>query len=224
MVLMIENERRLSEPAWSRLAELLPPHFQKQALQYRRWEDRQASLLGKLLLLKGLGMMEEDTSLINDMQWDEYQRPFLPADIDFNISHTPGLVACALVKAGRIGIDIEGMQLVKIPDYREVFTGEEYQLIHAADYPITAFYDLWTRKEAVIKADGRGFFLSPGTFDAITDRIRVSGRDWWIRKIPAPPNYVCHLALSEERTIAQHWLTEEELYRPTRPLICKEGG
>lgn len=168
-------------------------------------------------------MMEEDTSLINDMQWDEYQRPFISGEIDFNISHTKGLIVCALVKGGKIGVDAEQIIPVNISDYREVFTPQEYQLIDQSEHSLVAFYDYWTRKEAVIKADGRGFFLAPNTFEALKDQLWLAGRDWRIRKLSAPENYVCHLVLSEERAITQHWLTEEELDRPTRPLIGKKG-
>ena len=49
------------------------------------WEDRHASLYGKLLLKKGLQDLGQDSSLTN-LKFTEYNRPYLEGKLDFNIS------------------------------------------------------------------------------------------------------------------------------------------
>lgn len=202
LVLTTVNERRLRPEEWAFLARRVSPRLLEKAGQYRRWEDRQAYLLGKILLARGLAALGEDASLIHTIQWDRYQRPYLDGETDFNISHTDGLVVCALLKAGRIGIDVENLKPVVIADYKNVFTQEEFQLIHESAHPTYAFYHFWTRKEAVMKADGRGFYLSPDTFSAVSGRVVVGGRQWRIEKLTVPEGYVGHLALPAEECAA----------------------
>ena len=96
----------------------LPLSLQKKTMRYHRWEDRQSALLGKLLLLKGLVALGEDAGLVHDMAYDDYQRPFIPKGIDFNISHTRGMVVCALLQGGRVGIDVEAVILSKFNTWK----------------------------------------------------------------------------------------------------------
>jgi len=207
LVWMIKNDRRLSEPEWEYQLHQLPGYLQRKTIQYHQWEDRQASLFGKLLLIKGLAALGEDPALIDTMQWDQFQKPALAGGIAFNISHTAGLVVCTLSKSEQTGIDVEAIKPIDISDYKRVFTEQEYQLIVRDPYPLSVFFYYWTRKEAVMKADGRGFHLDPKTFAAISDQVEIAGHQWLIKKVSVPANYACHLALPVDKPVAVQWLT-----------------
>ena len=206
LVLMAKNERRLNEREWEHLLRQFPLCLQQKTMQLHRWEDRQASLFGKVLLLKGLASLREDPRLIHTMQWDQYKRPFVAGDLDFNIAHAGELVVCALLKGGRVGVDVEAVEPIDIPDYKGVFTEQEYQSMIGAPRPLFAFYDFWTRKEALMKADGRGFYLDPKTFDATLNDVRIADRWWRVKKMAAPEHYVCHLALPGDTPVAFRFL------------------
>ena len=207
LVLALQNEQPLAERDWQCLLQRLPAHVQQQARQFRRWEDRQAAVFGKHLLMEGLIRLGYPPNLIHALQWDAYKRPFLMRELDFNISHTPGLVVCALQRGGRLGIDVEARRAVKTEVYRRVFTSQEYGLISGSPDPIACFYGFWTRKEAVMKADGRGFYLSPHLFEAITDEVEISGTRWHLKHVPLPGDFVCHLALAQEAPISVQFVT-----------------
>ncbi|MFS0915991.1 4'-phosphopantetheinyl transferase family protein [Brevibacillus sp. 179-C 1.1 NHS] len=92
----------------------------------------------------------------------EYQRA-----ISFNLSHTDGMVVCVLALEEEAGIDVEKIAGDHLNVMPQVFTPAEIDYVEAMDRPDRkqeAFYRIWTRKEAVMKAEGMGFSLPPLSF------------------------------------------------------------
>ncbi len=94
------------------------------------------------------------------LQYDANGRPsFSEGDPEFNITHTKGLLFCALVDpAVRIGIDAEDLGRVR-ENWRALaarwLAPGEKALFAQASTPKT-FLRLWTRKEAYVKRTGEG--------------------------------------------------------------------
>jgi 4'-phosphopantetheinyl transferase len=99
---------------------------------------------------------------------DEHGRPHLAGpvpgapDLRFNISHTDGVVACALTVGREVGVDVEytGRRLQHAVPER-FFSPREVADLRAqpeADQP-AVFFDYWTLKESYIKARGLGLAL-----------------------------------------------------------------
>ena len=87
-------------------------------------------------------------------------RQFQLPDIDFNLAHTRGLVAAALVARGKIGIDAEKIDAAKA-DFQvaqNYFASPEIDILRAAPASERAvcFFRFWTLKEAYLKAIGTG--------------------------------------------------------------------
>lgn len=82
------------------------------------------------------------------------------AQLSFNLSHTDGLVACAIAREGDIGIDVETIDRVADDSdvARRYFSASEAAAIErcAPDARRMRFIELWTLKEAYIKAVGEG--------------------------------------------------------------------
>ena len=103
---------------------------------------------------------------------NKYGRPALDPkhgqDLHFNLSHTDGLIACAVVRGREIGVDVEnisrGGDLVGIAD--RFFSKQEVDDLHQV--PTTRqedrFFDYWTLKESYIKARGMGLSIPLGEF------------------------------------------------------------
>jgi len=99
---------------------------------------------------------------------DSFGRPFVDMDecrgIDVSLSHTVGMVAVALVNGGRVGVDVEAVDDERVPRTDLAAYGlsaEEIVRLESmagAERP-AAFIELWTAREAVAKADGRGLSL-----------------------------------------------------------------
>src|SRR3954471_20772521 len=116
--LFFSNYRnRLNEADFFKYLNLIPEEIKNRILRLKRWEDRQASLYGKLLLKKGLEELGLDSGLIH-LKYTKYGRPYLEHNPDFNISHSDGYVVCAISTDSKIGIDIEEVKTTPIYDFK----------------------------------------------------------------------------------------------------------
>src|SRR5262249_36012578 len=116
------------------------------------------------------------------------EQPASGTDIHFNVSHSGSVALIALCAHAEIGIDVE---LVRdISDAAGIvdnfFTREESKRWHAlpADHRTKAFYDGWTRKEALVKALGDGLSMALDSFEVplrpgVNGIIRLPGASAW---------------------------------------------
>jgi len=102
-----------------------------------------------------------------DLRFDssDHGRPGLRGrdGLSFSCSHAAGLAVVAVLRDGVVGVDVEHCR--PVPDATAIATG----LLHPSEAGIirslaeadraAAFLQLWTRKEAVAKADGAGLSL-----------------------------------------------------------------
>lgn len=95
------------------------------------------------------------------------ERPRGVPDLRFNISHTDGLIACAVTIGREVGIDVEHIGRRLTHDVAGRFFAprevSDLQALPAEEQP-RAFFDYWTLKEAYIKARGLGLALPLGDF------------------------------------------------------------
>ncbi len=92
----------------------------------------------------------------------------------FNVSHSGSLLACAVTAAAPIGVDIE--QVRPMPDAtgiaRRFFSAAEAERVRAArpESVDALFFEIWTRKEAFLKATGEGFSRDLHSFTVSSGR------------------------------------------------------
>ena len=97
-------------------------------------------------------------------------KPCLPCGPEFSLSHG-GALAALLVADVPCGVDVERVERAASERVRaRVLRPEE-----AASGRTFAW--LWTRKEAVMKLDGRGLGLDPQRFSVLGARMRLDGRE-----------------------------------------------
>jgi 4'-phosphopantetheinyl transferase len=80
--------------------------------------------------------------------------------LSFNLSHTHGLVACAIARGSEVGVDVESARRAVDAGVANAFFSEvENADLRRCASPVaraTRFCQLWTLKEAYIKAIGKG--------------------------------------------------------------------
>jgi 4'-phosphopantetheinyl transferase len=94
-------------------------------------------------------------------------RPARVPDLRFNISHTDGLIACAVTIGREVGVDVEhiGRRLMHDVAGRFFAPQEVDDLLRLPqDQQQKMFFDYWTLKEAYIKARGFGLALPLADF------------------------------------------------------------
>ena len=120
---------------------------------FARTGDRDLSAACRKLLERALGFSPR-------VEKREGGQPFLPEhpELSISFSHTGGAVAAALSESP-VGVDLEGPRPVNLRLAERFFTAAE--LAYAVDE--ARFLEVWTRKEALLKREGRGI------------RVRLSG-------------------------------------------------
>ena len=198
LALYIKIERQLAASRFEALLKPMPADIRQKARRYLHWQDAHACLFGKLLLIEGLNRLGQDgPTLIHQLQYTSFGRPFLPGKIDFNISHSGEYIVCALSNQCRVGIDIEKIRPVNLPDFHSQMTDAEWATVNKSADPLLAFYYYWTRKEAAIKAHGHGLSLPLKEVVIGEGEIIMEGVAWPLYEIELADGYICHLVMDK---------------------------
>lgn len=193
---------------------MLPLEMQMRNGRYKRWQDKMSHLLGRMLLLKGLGDYGYDAHSLSLIQYNSYQRPFLDGDTDFNISHSGHYVLCAIAEGIRIGVDIEEIRPVRLSDFSHVMNNRQWNNILSAQDPLHAFYRSWTIKESVIKADGKGLSIPVTDIEFTNNRAWIGSQNWQLKECFFDTGYAAFLATdfyATEIKVEYHYCSCDQL-------------
>ena len=159
---------------------LLSADEPQRAQRFLQVADRERFVLGRALARTMLSAFAA-LAAVKPADWhfviDDHGRPQLASrpsgapDLRFNLSHTPGLVACAVTVGREVGVDVEhiGRDLVHDNIPERFFSAREVADLRArpAAEQQVVFFDYWTLKESYIKARGLGLALPLGQFSFI---------------------------------------------------------
>jgi len=187
------NNKLLNSEAYQEYLKRMPDDVVCKILRFKRWQDAQASLFGKLLLQDGLKSMLLSYDLTN-VKYNKYGKPFINRDIDFNISHSGKMVVCAISTEGEIGVDTEELKPITTDDFINHFTSVEWSEIHKGNNLSNNFYYHWTAKEAVIKAIGKGLSIPLQDISIERDCAYIYNEKWSLKLINISPDYMIQLA------------------------------
>lgn len=167
------------------LTTILAPGERARAQRFHFERDRQRYVVGRaslrVLLARYLGA--EPQSL--EFQYGQHGKPQLVAPrqmsaLSFNVAHSEGIALYAITRSHAIGIDIERVRpLLQITRMAErYFAAEEQAALRNLSVSArqAAFFTCWTRKEAYMKALGRGMSIPLDSFAvsvASADPVRL---------------------------------------------------
>jgi len=185
-----------------------PEDFKAKILKHRRWQDAQLSLLGRILLRYGLKKYYQINEI--DIALTPNHKPFLKGqDIYFNISHSEKLVAC-IIADFPVGIDVEFLnEKINYMDFRSQMTLGELDEIHHANNKIKCLLKHWTRKEAIIKANGRGLQIPLQSFEFVNNECLIEDKKFYVKEIFIHENYTCHIASADINILNETVVFEE---------------
>jgi 4'-phosphopantetheinyl transferase len=135
-----------------------------------------------------------------------FGRPYLAGQkqqrIDFNVTHSQNICLIAVSSRYRIGVDIEYASSVIDHEAvaRESFSSEEFAKFEAVDSALRTqtFFEIWTRKEAHLKAIGKGFF-------ADVHKTAPDASHWTIRTFLPDEGYIAAAAVEADHFDIQAW-------------------
>ena len=150
----------------------------RKAAQFSLQEVREQFIVGRAILRGILGRyLQVDPERVR-FSYGPHGKPAIAPEcggegISFNMSDSHGLAIYAVARGRQVGIDLERMRS-DVPCERmakRYFAEAELKAFLAlpADQRQEGFFNCWTRKEAYLKAIGRGTFLP------VEERRRVAG-------------------------------------------------
>ena len=165
--------------------------------KYHRWEDRQATLFGKMLLQHALRNRMPEPLSLDRLEYTINKKPFIRDALGFNISHSEGVVALALVDDGEVGIDVEKIRPIGVEDFLRYMP--ELSGLPDLEAPEGAklFFDCWTKKEAVLKGDGCGLMGALEQVYLREDTAFFHEQAWRLMEINCVAADCCYAATSE---------------------------
>ena len=138
-------------------------------------------------------------------------KPYLTdyPELRFNLSHADDRFLVGVSRHGPLGVDLEAVPGTRVVSQAadRVLSEPEAAMFGTLDGAASGewFTQVWTRKEACIKADGRGLGLDLRQLDVVTAPPRVlvwqeksagwsASARWTVRSMPADPGYAAALA------------------------------
>lgn len=200
--------------------------------RFRTIEDRDRGLAAHALLRRLLGSaVGEQPAQLLIAKWcaecrtAEHGKPFLSGwgefpPVQFNVSHAGDLVAVALAgPAQPIGVDVESRSRPVNWEAlrRSVFARPEWEATAASPDPARARADAWSRKEACVKATGRGL-ATPLRNVVITTQPAQPAQPIQPARPPGPAFWRARIEESADRVL------DTEAGRPQGPAVHELAG
>lgn len=185
-----------------RLKKYLPnfsEEFQDKVKRFRRWQDAQLSLLGRNLLFMGIKEISGRDIPEKKIKFTKFNKPYFDGEaIKFNISHSGEIVVCAISEQLDVGIDIEYISDINLEDFKEQMTRYEWMEIIESGNQKEAFFNYWSRKEAVIKAHGEGLSIPLQSFEIISNRTLLDEELFYVKELKIDQHYKCFISSTKE--------------------------
>lgn len=182
----------------------------------QRVEDRRHFLTSRALLKRLVGNLTDTRPALVRLSYDcslcgrPHGRPVViepGASVGWHVSlsHTGCHVMVAATLAGPLGVDVERSAAVGFDGFDDVaLTSAEQTVLQrcapAAQARARAVY--WTRKEAVLKATGRGLAVDPCSLEVSAPHLPAALTAWLSEDPPRGPVQITDVLLDEDHVAA----------------------
>ena len=180
---------------------LLTADERLRAQRYHRAQDHDRFLLGRAALRLMLGAYLGQSPAGLHFKPGPNKKPWLreAPDLHYNVTHAGNWILLAVAPA-EVGIDVE--RLDPAFTFQEVLdhscSPAERSFINRSPVPYRAFYQLWTRKEALVKATAQGIDAEFSQVPALDGRYSVAGAgaepEWLVSSFGVAADYVAAVA------------------------------
>jgi medium-chain acyl-[acyl-carrier-protein] hydrolase len=195
-----------------RLGRLLDASERERAERFRFPKDRNRYVVGRGLLRTVLGRYLRQAPEALRFTYAAQGKPLLAdSPFQFNLAHSDNLALLAVAGRRAVGVDVERQRATMdiLPIAERHFAPAELANLRVVlpNQRLAAFFTIWTRKEAYIKATGLGLQVALERFAILqtpgTHGLRLSLLDdpadaarWSLRDLAPGPEFVGALAVA----------------------------
>lgn len=145
----------------------------QKAARYKKVKDKKRCIAGGLFFnkfLKGVQITK-----------NEYGKPVAKDGDFFNLSHS-GDYAIFVLSDCQVGCDIQYISFIKAEDIAKlVFCAAEMDLLSQSIDKTDTFYELWTKKESLLKCIGEGFHRSSKSINVANNIFSENGKEYYFK-------------------------------------------
>jgi 4'-phosphopantetheinyl transferase len=174
-----------------KLIDMLSSDERARAARFRTESSRRQFVLSRGVLRDVLRRYTGSRAHELHFAYTAFGKPCL-SGLEFNLTHSNNICLIAVSSRRRVGVDIEYAASVIDHDAvaRESFSSEEFANFTAVDSELRTqtFFEIWTRKEAHLKAIGEGLF-------ADLHKTAPDASLWTIRTFSPDEDYIAAAAL-----------------------------
>lgn len=186
----------------------------ERAEKFRNPDDAERFILGRGLLRRILAECLRAKPSALAFSCTAQGKPFLDTGgLEFNVSHSRDRLLIAVTVGRAVGVDIEfrrdGLDMESIA--RRWFAPEEQRFVQSLENPQAGFFEIWSKKEAYVKALGAGIYKDLKSFAVPTGERPFSpslGKDprWFFQTLEIDPAYAAAV-VSETPSVQVHLRT-----------------
>jgi 4'-phosphopantetheinyl transferase len=179
---------------------------------YQEKDQTQFIICRAILKFILAALTKSDVKNIN-LEYDFNKKPYLGSHpwLHFNVSHSDDFALIAISQC-KIGIDIEyiSKDFDYLPLLPDIFSENEILFVQNAKNKLSAFYTLWTRKEAFVKAVGKGIdddFKNTPSLDGehdIDSNILKTSKNWQVFSFNLEDHYLGSVAFESSPSISKN--------------------
>jgi 4'-phosphopantetheinyl transferase len=217
------------------LEALLSPEEAARAKRFRFIRDCNRYIVRHGMLRRLLAGYLDCGPIHIDILCSSHGKPFLAGNdadglLQFSLSSSRNYAAFAFGRGCSIGVDIEEVR--EIPEMAGIvaqhFTPREKTAMHTspADFRLNTFYRYWTRKEAVLKAQGEGLLLPLDSVDVSAEgegfqpfkvRLKEKGpvEEFSVADLEGPQGFMAAVAsVGPLEKISINWQSIQQVEKP----------
>lgn len=202
---------------------ILSPEERSRMMRFRFTRDGRRYLtchanLRRLLACYAGCTPREITFAVNEFGKPRLRRTPGGKPLHFNMSHSNDVGMLAVTRIGELGVDVECVRKIEPHVAEEHFSQSELGALRTlqGDEWMKGFYRCWTRKEAILKAEGCGLNLPLNAFDvslladmpaalkAVREDAKLS-RHWKLAHLEPEPGVMGALATGESHSVLRQF-------------------
>jgi 4'-phosphopantetheinyl transferase len=202
----------------------LSPDETERVARFRFPIHKQRFIAFRYLLRQILSLYVKTLPQEIQFAYTPYKKPYLlnpsHSPFQFNLAHSDDMAIYAITLNYDVGIDIEKMR----PTYNQLvaqrfFNEKENHLLMQlpTKEKMAGFYRVWSRKEALIKAVGKGLSLPLSSFCVATqdvdETIVLENDTWSLHPLSIKPGYQAALATNQIIKSISHWQFIDHTYQ-----------
>jgi 4'-phosphopantetheinyl transferase len=198
---------------------------EKRAGRFHFEPDRNDFVAGRGILRAILGSYLEMEPSKVQFEYGAFGKPILAnqsanSRLHFNLAHSDGLFLTAVSRLCPVGVDLERIRVIADPDdlVKQLLSKSEAVDWQALPNSVkrAVFYNLWTRKEACLKATGEGIterlqefavsFMPDEPARVVkSPQMSPSTGAWTVKELHPGPGYTAALAVPDSEFNLSCW-------------------